>query len=294
MNYATLRAFHYVVEGGSMTRAAAVLGVSQPTLSGQVKELQMRHGVRLLERNGRGLEPTERGRALHELTRRYFAVEEQIEQFFTVVKNPNSARLRLGADAPTNIIPALAVLAGRFPKMRLSLSFGNGHAILNDLLDRRCDVAVIPDLPRDKRLYTVPLRDDRLVALVPRDHAWAKRPRARLIELAFQPVVLREMGSRARAVLQHALERTGVALIDELEIGSREGVIEAVAAGLGVGVTFLSEYRDDERLAAIRLTGAPTTSREYIACLVSRRGTPAIEAFIKVALEVSRRARAGR
>ena len=294
MNYAALRAFHHVVENGSMTRAAAALGVSQPTLSGQVKSLHMRHGVKLLERSGRGLEPTERGRALYELTRQYFAVEDQIDQFFAQVHDPGRTRLRLGADAPTNIIPALAALSARYPRMRLSLSFGNGQAVMSDLLDRRCDVAVIPEPPRDKRLFAAPLRDDRLVALVPRDHAWAKRQRARLIELAFQPVVLREPGSRTRAVLQRALERTGVALIDELEIGSREGVIEAVAAGLGVGVTFLSEYRSDPRLAAIRLTGAPTTSREYVACLAARRGAPAIEAFIKVALELAKRSAARR
>lgn len=285
MNYAALRAFHAIVEHGGVTRAAAALGLTQPTLSGQVKGLQAHHGVRLFERCGRGVEPTEPGRAMHALTRRFFQVEEEIAEFLTAARDPGRGSLRLGADAPAHVIPALAAFARRFPRMRLSLSLGNSRDILAELLDRRCDVAVIPDLPRDRRLYAVALRDDRLVALVTRRHAWVRRGRVRLAELARQPVVLREPGSRTRAVLQAALERASVTLDATLEIGSREGVLEAVAAGLGVGVIFASEFRGDERLRTLDLTGAPTHSREYVACLASRRETPAVQAFLVVALE---------
>lgn len=290
MNYAALRAFHYVVEKGTVTRAAAVLGVTQPTLSGQLKGLQAQYGVALLERVGRGVKPTDIGHTLHEFTRRYFAVENEIEEFLTGARDSGSGRLRLAADAPTHVVSALAAFTRRFPRIHLTVSLGNSSDILAQILDRRCDVAIAAGLPRDKRLHSLPLREHKLVALVPRQHPWATRRRARLIELAFQPVVLREPGSRTRDVLQRALERTGVALIDELEIGSREGVIEAVAAGLGVGVMFDSEYRPDERLTTVRLTGAPTTSREYIACMASRRNVPAVDAFMRIATDLVRRA----
>jgi aminoethylphosphonate catabolism LysR family transcriptional regulator len=283
MNYAALRAFHHVAQQGGVTRAAAALGLTQPTLSGQVKGLQARHGVRLFERRGRGVEPTELGLALHELTCRFFAVEDEIAEFLAAARDSGRGRLRLGADAPAHVIPALAAFNRRFPRMKLEVSLGNSQTILNQLLERRLDVAVIPDLARDKRLYAVPLRNDRLVALVPLTHEGAGRGRMRLGELARQSVVLREPGSRTRAVLQAALERAGVTIGEALEIGSREGVLEAVAAGLGVGVIFLSEFRGDERLKALDLTGAPTASREYVACLAGRRDAPSVEAFFEVA-----------
>ncbi len=285
MNYASLRAFHTIVEQGGVTRAAAALGLTQPTLSDQAKGLQQRHGVRLLERSGRGVEPTELGRALHALTRRYFQVEEEIAEFLAVARDPGRGRLRLGADAPTHVIPALAAFARRYPRIRLSLSLGNSRDILSQLLERRCDVAVIPDLPRDKRLHAVALRRDRLVALIPRRHPWAARQRISLSELARLTVALREPGSRTRAVLQAALEHSGVTLDAALEIGSREGVLEAVAAGLGVGVIFASEFRADERLRALDLTGARTGSTEYVACLVSQRDVPAVQTFMAMATE---------
>lgn len=289
MNYAALRAFHHVVEHGGVTRAATALGVTQPTLSDQIKGMQTRHGVKLLERSGRGVEPTELGRALHVLTRRYFAVEEEIDEFLSSARDPGSGRLRLGADAPGHVIPALAAFARRFPRMRLSLSLGNSRDILAQLLDRRCDVAVIPDLPRDRRLYTAALRDDRLVALVPRRHNLARQGYVAVADLARGSVVVREPGSRTRAVLQGALERAGVTLGTALEVGSREGVIEAVAAGLGTGVIFLSEFRGDERLRAIELAGAATHSREFVACLAARRDAAPVKAFVEIAQALARR-----
>lgn len=62
--------------------------------------------------------------------------------------------------SPLNATPAAAAL-----RARLSLSLGNSGAILAELLERRCDVVVIPDLARDKRLHFAALRDDRLAVL---------------------------------------------------------------------------------------------------------------------------------
>ena len=52
INHAQLRAFHAVAGAGGFTRAAAALGVTQPTLSGQVAGLEAAYGVRLFERRG--------------------------------------------------------------------------------------------------------------------------------------------------------------------------------------------------------------------------------------------------
>ncbi len=292
MSYATFRAFHAVVEHGGVTRAAAALGLTQPTLSGQVKELQARFGVRLLERSGRGVEPTELGRSLHALTRRFFAIEAEIEEMLAQARDPARGRLRLGADAPMHIIPVLAAFSRRYPAIRLSVALGNSQSILAALLDRRCDVAVIADPPRNRRLHAVPLRVDRLVALVSKGHDWAALRTVDFTRLARQRLVLREPGSRTRAVLQAALAAAGIKPEEAVEMGSREGVIESVAAGLGIGLVLASEDRRDARLASLAITGAAIENTEHLACLAQRRHTPAVEAFFRLALE--RVASAGR
>ena len=58
MNQTELRAFHAVATAGSYTKAADLRHVTQPTLSGQIKALEERYGVRLFERRGRSSDKT--------------------------------------------------------------------------------------------------------------------------------------------------------------------------------------------------------------------------------------------
>lgn len=287
MNHAQLRAFHAVASEGSFTRAAAALRVTQPTVSAQVKELEEAYGVKLFERVGRGVEITELGKALHEITRRQFALEAEAEQLMASARGLLRGHLRVGADAPYHVIPLLSGFTRRYPGIKLTLAFGNSHEVLDGLLERKTDVAVLADLEPDERLHAIPLRRDRLVLFVARDHPWAGRKGVRLKELAGERVVLREPGSITRALFERAVEAAGVALGDTLEIGSREAVREAVAAGLGLGVVFESEFGHDARLHRLAIRDARIESTEYAACLKERLSMRAVGAFFALLKEAA-------
>lgn len=286
INHAQLRAFHAVAGAGGFTRAAAALGVTQPTLSGQVAALEEAYGVRLFERRGRGIELTDLGRGLFDITRRLFGQEAEAEQLLAAARGLMSGLLRVGADAPYHVIPLLATFHRRHPGIRLSLSFGNSERVLQELLDRRSDVAVLPDIRADARLHALPFRSDRLVVFVARDHAWAARRSLRLAEIDGQRLVLREPGSMTRAVFERAMAEAGIEPGEVLEIGSREAVREAVAAGLGIGVVFESEFGHDPRLHRLELRDAKLQAVEYAACLQERRPVRVVRAFFDLLQEV--------
>ncbi len=134
MNHAQLRAFHAVAEAGGFTRAAERIHVTQPTLSGQVAALEARYGVKLFERRGRGIELTDLGHGLREVTRRLFGQEAEAEQLLTAAQGLTAGLLRVGADAPYQVIPLLARFNRRHPGIRLSMSFGNSERVLQELL----------------------------------------------------------------------------------------------------------------------------------------------------------------
>ena len=90
-----------------------------------------------------------------------------------------------------------------------------------------------------------------------------------------------------RRILEQALQRQGIAVGRALEIGSREAVREAVAAGLGVGAVFESELGHDERLRKLRVTDVALTGTEYVVCLDERRGRSIESAFIQLILSPS-------
>lgn len=283
MNHAQLRAFHAVAQHGSFTRAALALRLTQPTLSGQVKDMQARYGVRLFERDGRGVRLTEAGRALHAVTQRLFALTAEAEQVLATAGSTEFGAFRLSADAPHHVVPVLAAFNRKHPKVRLSLAMGNTEQVLQQVLDRMSDVGVLADVRPDRRLATLPLRRDRLVLMVDRAHAWSRRRALDIGALSGSRLVLREPGSRTRAIFEAALERRGIIPGEVIEVSTREGVREAVAAGLGVGVVFASEFSADARLHAVSLRGAPLDSTEYLICLADRRKLPLVNVFFELA-----------
>ncbi len=280
MLYTGLRAFHAVAVQGSFTGAGAALGVSQPTVSGQVGALEARYGVRLFERRGRRVELTDLGRSLHAATVRLFAAEVEAEQLLATAREVAGGSLRVGADSPFFVVPQLGAFKRLHPGIQIAVSLGNSEALLEDLLARRVDVAIVPDLAPDPRLHAVVLHDDRIVALLQRGHRWARRRSLEPPELVEAPLILRERGSRTRAALEAALTGEGLVAREILEIGSREGVREAVAAGLGVGIIAERELGADPRLRTVPIHHPTLAVVEHAACLAERRAVPAVAAFL--------------
>jgi LysR family transcriptional regulator, low CO2-responsive transcriptional regulator len=280
MSYANLRAFQAVASHGSFTRAAESLGVTQPTLSAQVKALEDQYGVALLDRRGRSVAATGLGEQLLEITRRLFLLEAEADELLSRARDLTAGHLRVAAGGPYYAVPLLAAFRERYPGVHISLSIGNSGEVLDALLHDRADVAVMSDLEPDPRLESLPYAEHRLVVFVPRMHPWAKRRGIRLRELEGQPMVLRETGSMTRRLFEQAIASAKVTPRIVMEIESREAVSEAVAAGLGIGVVSEAEFGHDERLTAVQVTDVAMLTREYVVCLKERRPLRIVSAFL--------------
>lgn len=269
-----------VASHGSFTRAAESLGVTQPTLSAQVKALEEGYGVALLDRRGRGVAATSLGEQLLEITRRLFLLEEEANELLSRARDLTAGHLRVAAGGPYYAVPLLAAFGARYPGVHISLSIGNSEEVLDALLHYRADVAVISDLEADPRLEAIPYAEHRLVVFVPRQHPWARTRGIRLRDLEGQPMVLREIGSMTRRLFEQAIAKAKVAPRVVMEIESREAVSEAVAAGLGIGVVAEAELGHDERLVAVPVTDVAMLTREYVVCLRERRRLRIVSAFL--------------
>jgi aminoethylphosphonate catabolism LysR family transcriptional regulator len=238
--------------------------------------------VKLFDRRGRRVYPTELGRSLLDLTRRLFSLEAEAEQILGAAKGLKRGHLRLAADAPFHVIGALSAFAKRYPGIRLSLTIGNSEEILEALVEHRADVAVLANIPEDPRVHAFPFREDRLIAFVEQNHPWAGRESLTLKELAGRRLVLREIGSTTRRLFETAMTTRGLALGEVLEVNSREAVRETVAAGLGIGVVSESEFGSDRRLVPLRIEAEELAMTEYVACLSERRDLSLVRAFLDI------------
>jgi aminoethylphosphonate catabolism LysR family transcriptional regulator len=283
MNLTQLRAFHAVAEAGSFSLAARTGGISQPTLSAQVKALEATYGTGLFDRHGRGVRLTPVGQSLHAVTTRLFAAEEEARALLAGNRALTRGHLRVSADSAYHVMPILAALKRRHAGLTFSLQIDNSAVVLEQVLEHGADVGVMAKPTSDPRLHSSKLRDDRLVLFVPRRHRLSAKRRMRLTDLAGQDVVIRERGSITREVFEQRLAQANIKLGNLIEVQTREAVREAVAAGFGIGVVFESEFGTDRRFTPIDVSDVDLAVGEYVVCLEERRRLALVRAFLDVA-----------
>jgi aminoethylphosphonate catabolism LysR family transcriptional regulator len=282
MSQAALKAFHLVAQSGGFTKAARTGGVSQPTLSAQVRGLEETHGVRLFDRRGRTIALTPLGQNLHAITARLFAAEDDAKALLAGARNLARGHLRVAADSAAHVMPLLAKLKQRHPGLTFSLAIGNSSDVLRHVLDHAADIAVTAKQVSDPRVHSIRLRTDRLVLFVPRSHPWASRKAVALEALSGQDLVIRERGSITREVFEARLAEAGVKPGALVEVQTREAVREAVAAGFGIGIIFDSEFGQDPASARLTVKAADLDVAEYVVCLEDRRRIPLVRALLEL------------
>ncbi len=282
ISHAHLRAFHAVATHGSFTKAADILHVTQPTLSGQVKELEERYGIKLFVRYSRRIELTDLGISAFNITKKLFLHEDAVEQLLLSAKKLTAGELQVGADSPYIITPLLAQFQRLYPGIHISIRYGNSEQIMQWLDSQRCDVALLPNVPDHERLHIIPLQPDQLVAFVALDHPWSEWRGVDLQQLLTQRIILREKGSRTRSIFEQALDDANLTLGEVMEISSREGVREAVAAGFGVGIIAENELGASSRFKPLRVNNATLIHSELVVCLKQTRSVQVTTAFLEM------------
>lgn len=268
LNLDHLAAFATVVELGSFRAAAARLNLSQPAISLQVRQLEGRLGLPLLERVGKRARPTAAGRKLLPHIR---TIEEAIAAALDAVADYAHAiagRVRLGTGATACIYllpPVLRELRRRLPALEIVVRTGNTPDILKDLEENAVDVALVTLPVRGRAFAAEALVEDEIVAAFPRERSapCAITPAA----LAGLPVLLYEPGGNTRRIIDDWFHGAGVGPRPIMELGNVEALKQLIAAGLGCGLLPRLAVADEERLVVHSL--APVLRRRI--GLVMRR-----------------------
>jgi DNA-binding transcriptional LysR family regulator len=283
MNLTHVLAFHKVAIAGSFTAAAALSGVSQPTLSTQVRSLERTIGHALFERVGRRIRLTPAGQQLLEATRRLAASMDDVEAVIAGARSEARGALRISADSAIHALPILARLKQQSSALRFSIRIFNSAEVISQVQADLTDVGITARLTNDPRLYSTRIRDDRLVLMAAAGDPVAKRRTTRLDVLQNRDLIVREKGSITREVADRALAAAGIRLGNMLEVATREAVSEAVAAGFGYGIVFASEAGSDSRLDIVAIADADVSVSEYAICRADRKGLGLVARFFEAA-----------
>jgi DNA-binding transcriptional LysR family regulator len=232
-----LRGFVSVIEHGSFSRAAERLGLSQPAVSLQVRQLEKRLGTPLIERVGRKARPTAAGA---ELLTHAGAIESAVTAAVeATTRHATGAlgrvRLASGATACIHLLPPLLrALKQKFPKLEIIVSVGNTSDVVKAIEENLIDIALVT-LPVSGRMLDVtPVMKDEFVLIAPRDMPLPARITAQA--LAARPVLLFEPGANTRRITDEWLTAGGATLTPVMSLGSVEAIKELVGAGLGCSI----------------------------------------------------------
>lgn len=237
LNLDQLRTFAAIAEQKSFSAAAAQLGVTQPAVSLQVRQLEKRFGVKLIERVGRRVAPTAAGTEFLVHARGIEAALAAATDAMVPHAAGTAGRVRIGTGATACIYllpPMLRDLRHRFPALDIVVSTGNTPEIVRAVEENRIDLALVT-LPVGGRILDVrPVLDDEFVVLAPRR---MKLPREiTALELRRLPLMLYEPGATTRRLIDEWSMASGVAFQPIMELGSVEAMKELIGAGLGCGI----------------------------------------------------------
>ncbi|MGD0713680.1 MAG: selenium metabolism-associated LysR family transcriptional regulator [Gaiellaceae bacterium] len=254
MDTRQLAAFCAVVERRSFSQAAEQLGVTQPAVSLQIRSLEKRLGLQLLDRSGRRVEPTEAGQRLYRSAQRLLAMEEQLlAELGDEAEGELTGRLEIGASTGpggTALPIVLCEFQARHPDIHVALSVSDTQRVVEQVARRELELGVVGAVRRHRGVVFEPFFRDEVVLAVPRGHRFANRT-VPLDELKGEPLVLMQEGAGVRQVIDDELRNAGVRLRDldvRLELGLQESARSAVVAGFGV--TFISRSAIESDLAA--------------------------------------------
>jgi DNA-binding transcriptional LysR family regulator len=276
ISLSALRCLVAVAEGGSLSRAAEQLGVSQPTVSVALAGLERAAGTLLLHRRPR-VALTEAGRDMLVRARLVLSRMQELEGSVSAFRGLSRGSLAVGFSTPAFAMPMIATFLAAHPAIAIRTRLGNSAGLLRALSACEIEVAVMTLIDPVEGMACTKLADQLLVACMPRADAPA---RITLERLAAGPLVLREAGSMTRLMLERALAARGLVAAVRLEVGSREAAREAIAAGIGIGVVLDGELGGDSRLAAVPIAGPAIGGEVQAVALAESLDLPAVAAFI--------------
>ena len=238
-----IRALLTIAEERSFTRAAARLGIAQPPLSAQIRQLEDHVGTPLLRRLPHGAELSEAGAAFLDVVRRMPDLAERGLNAARRVARGETGALTMGFTASSIFNPrvtrAIAAFRKAYPDVELRLEEANTSRLLQGLQEGSIDAAFLRPAEEDESgLNVTALHFEPLVAALPRSHPSAEAEAIMLSALAEDPLLLfpREIGPLLFDIVVNACRDAGF----EPRLGQTTpqiaSIVHLVAAGLGVAI----------------------------------------------------------
>lgn len=290
MNLKQLDYFVHVADLGSFSKAALVLGVAQPALSRQVRDLETDLRENLFLRNGRGVALTDAGKRLFDHSVAILQMVAHAREDIGASRDQPVGRVAVGL--PPSIgrlltVPLIERFKTQFPAARLAIVEGLSSHIVEWITSGRVDVALAYNPEAQAGLEIAPLHEEPLGLVSRAVNARRRRSNARaslpMKELPLYPLIVPERAHAMRRLLETEAALAGIKLDIAWEVSSIPSIIDLVCAGFGHAVLTRSGVAASARAGELTVRKLVEPTPLSVLCLINsshRRPTPLVQRTI--------------
>nr|YP_010594895.1 lysR transcriptional regulator [Stephanopyxis turris]YP_010594951.1 lysR transcriptional regulator [Stephanopyxis turris]WAJ57630.1 lysR transcriptional regulator [Stephanopyxis turris]WAJ57686.1 lysR transcriptional regulator [Stephanopyxis turris] len=259
-----LRIIKAVASERSFTRAAEILFVSQPSLSKQLKVLENRLGILLVNREKNKVSLTEAGKLFLKYSERILALCEESCRALNDLQNGDRGNLTVGASQTigTYLMPrVLALFAQNYPQINLKVQVDSTRIITKNVVDRNIDIAVVGgNIPESlkKKLEIESFVEDELTLIIPKSHPFAinKKKVINKDDLYHLNFITLNSNSTIRKFIDNILIQNNIETKQfniVMQLNSIEAIKTAVSLGLGAAFVSSSAIEKEIKLKTIEI-----------------------------------------
>ena len=235
-----LRAFKAIVEHGSVSEAAATLGLTQSTVSKVLAALELEIGFKLFDRAGRRLGLSEQGQLFYQQTVNAIDLLEGIQSAAADIRENVSARFRVAAIGPllmSSFLPrVLAGFAKEFPQYRFTVETKTRAEIGDWVANQHTDIGFTLLPVQQRQLQSRTVARVRAVAIVPAGHDLSDRPFLKPRDTRNTCLVMPRSSVRLRHLVEASFIQAGIDLRPSFETSNAVSTANLVAEGLGIAI----------------------------------------------------------
>ena len=231
MEISHLKVFQAVTKAGSVSSAAQKLHCVQSNVTARIKSLENEVGVKLFYRKPRGMIVTPAGRILLDYAKQILHLEKEAKKAL-LGDEKIQGQLLLGAFESVSAVRLPIFLAKYhrlYPEVNLSLITGTSTELNQKVLDYEIDGAFVTDEYRVSDIKWTEVFREELVLVYPSGKESPETAARKGVLVFPRPCAYRER-------LEQWFQKKGIALNQKMELGSTDGMIECVAAGMGVSI----------------------------------------------------------
>ena len=295
ITFRQLRLFLALAETGSVSGAAKLMHVTQPTASMQLKDITESVGLPLYEVVSKKIYLTDMGKELATTARAIAQSWDSFEQNADAVKGLSRGKLKVAVVSTAKyFMPRLVgSFCQKYPEIDVSLEILNRDGVVQRLRDNMDDIYIMSKPPNELDLSDEAFMPNPIVVIASTMDPLVKRVAVPLNELSKKRFILREKGSGTRMAGDQFFSKKKFRADVRLELGSNEALKESVAGGLGLGLVSkhaLHGLMKEHGVGIIDVEGFPLPSAWHIVHPASKKLSPLALAFKQhLSKEISRR-----